>query len=95
MLNRVFIDTRSESEVMHTQADGLKAYPYTKAIANLDAFCEYCSDFRESEIVFVCRSGRRSKMLKKLLAECDFNTEKVTVMRLSTYQALIRDREIQ
>lgn len=95
MLNRIFIDTRSEFESSHYPVEGLKSYPYVKAISNPDAFCDYCREHKESEIIFVCRSGRRSKKLQKLLVECDFDTEKVSVMNLLAYTAMVAGRKIE
>jgi rhodanese-related sulfurtransferase len=95
MLNKIFIDTRSDRETSLHEAPGARPYSYVRALADVSAFCDFCRDLKDSEIVFVCRSGRRSKLLKKLLAECNFDTEKVSVMRLSAYLEMAKEREAE
>ena len=75
MSSRLLVDVREPTELSLKMLKEVVSYPYRKILMNKEAFCEFC--VHASEIILICRSGRRSNFAKTILINYGFENVEV------------------
>ena len=65
MSSKLYIDVRHPSEIAGKKIKGVELYPYVKILEDKESFYEFCA--KASEVVLICRSGRRSALVRAML----------------------------
>jgi len=79
---------RSSSESLNKKFPEVVSYPYVEILKDKEAFCEFCKDAKK--IVLICRSGRRSNFVKKMLLNHGF--EDIEIKTPSVIRKMLNDK---
>ncbi len=88
MSSSLYIDVRPLSESLNKKFTEVISYPYTEILKDKEAFYEFCKDAKK--IVLICRSGRRSDFVKKMLL--DYGFEDIVLKTPSEVRKTLNDK---